>query len=140
MRRVKFFLASLVILFVAVSASFAYDGTVELCRTLGTVSYDEFIESFDDDCEETTAQFLGTNYGSNYRKLFLINSENIDNEDRELLSDLEVYLTDKFDAPEYDVFQTLVIRTNTEESVDGWVIYSQWADGDWAHYMVYFAY
>lgn len=140
MKKFRIVLACLIIS-LASAAVFAYDGTVETCRELGTTSYSEFIESFDDDCVETTRAFLNNTYDGELDRIFLVDSEKVDDEDSELLDDLENYLENEMEATVNTIYQTLVVRTNNRKTYDGWVVYSQFTKKNgWVHYMVYFAY
>ncbi|MCR4735566.1 MAG: hypothetical protein K5829_11235 [Treponema sp.] len=126
------------ILAVCAFSAFAYDGTVLGCDYIDNCSAQEFVELFEsDESEELVYNALDSHTDGTIDKFFRITSENIDDEDSDVINNLEGYINNKYDVAEGCVFLTGILRNKTRADADGWYLASYY-DGGWTHYMFYF--
>ena len=139
MRKIKI-LISVLLVMLASSFAFAYDGTVygdsvgrfsrkEFMETASNLNYArELVETSIDDAE--------------LERFYNVNEDNLDEEDLELISDIETYIFDTYKVRNRDCYFHIVVRGETKNGWDGWMIMSNYSDSassKFFHYIYYFA-
>ncbi len=127
------------LLSVAAGVVFAYDGTVVGGKD-GEFSRKEFIEAAADmdqiySVVETFAQ------GAEILRFYNVNEDNMDEEDVSFFNDVTAYIKDKYTVKNRDGYSHIVVRGETQDGTDGWLIlshYSASASDKWFHYIYYF--
>lgn len=79
--------------------------------------------------------------GASLENCFQITEDNIDEEDWEMVSNLQIYITQNFDLEDRDSYDSIIIRSADDISFDGWVVFthfSETATDKWFHYIFYF--
>ena len=139
MRKSKVLISVLLFVLVA-SSAFAYDGTV-YGDSIGKFSRKEFIETASDldyarELVETATE------GAELERFYNVNEDNLDEEDLELINDVEAYISDTYKVRNRDCFFHVIVRGETPNGWDGWMImtnYSDSASSEFFHYIYYFA-
>ena len=139
MRKSKVLISVLLFVLVA-SSAFAYDGTV-YGDSIGKFSRKEFIETASDldyarELVETATD------GAEIERFYNVNEDNLDEEDLELINDVEAYISDTYKVRNRDCFFHVIVRGETPNGWDGWMImtnYSDSASSEFFHYIYYFA-
>lgn len=120
----------------------AYDGSVDTCLDLGTISRSDFqseaeTDAFYQDMYALLEEHLNAQGGS-VERFFRITPQNLDSEDADLLSATESYLKSNFRIKNGSSFYTIIVRGATDEGADGWAIASNFASNKGLHYIFYF--
>jgi len=79
---------------------------------------------------------------SKIEKFFNIDEDTLDEEDANLLDDVENYINDNYTLKNRDGYSFVVIRSNSDDFIDGWIVffhYSQEAAQPYYYYLYYFS-
>lgn len=118
---------------------FAYDGTV-----FGGLDGSYLRSAWVSEAENTAIarQIVEEVYGSKGHKttkFYAINKDKADTEDLQVIDDIEEYIDDEYGVQNKQAFSHIVIRSDTGDYIDGWIILSHYANKDgFLHYTYYF--
>ena len=110
----------------AALAAYAYDGTI-IGGYTGSISRYDFIQTAaDSTCMEEI--------------LYGIFEDDVDPEDVSVINSVYEYMHNEYFIENRDMYSHFVIRGETDEGGDGWLVLSHYVDSSgWLHYLWYFS-
>lgn len=134
----KIFLLSLFLLTFGMMNAFAYDGSV-YGGLDGTFSREDFDEQAGDpDVAIGIIESLGV---GELDKFYQVTEDSADEEDLQVFEDISEYIDENYKVKNNQGYSFVVVRTQTDEVLDGWVIfyhYSKKAETPNIYYIYYF--
>lgn len=73
-------------------------------------------------------------------KFYQVTEANADDEDNQVLDDIEDFIDEEYGAKNRNGYSHLVIRSKSDDVVDGWIIFSHYTNKEgFAHFTFYFS-
>ena len=121
------------------TGAFAYDGTIYGGYD-GSFSRYSFIQQ----CQDGSAarSVVDALKPTSVDKFFQVTEDNADQEDVQLIEDVWKYICNNYKVNDKDAFSHIVVRTQSDEQMDGWVVLthcSESAQEPVLHYIYYFS-
>ena len=138
-KNLKLTFIGLFIFMVSLSTVTAYDGTILGVFDVSFSRY-EFIKQASD--MKLAYSIVEKMNLSKIEKFFNIDEDTLDEEDANLLDDVENYINDNYTLKNRDGYSFVVIRSNRDDFIDGWIVffhYSQAAAQPYYYYLYYFS-
>lgn len=121
--------------------AFAYDGTL-VGGADGTFSRADWKEAVSDPSvgRDVLDQSFSEYDNVTVNKYFQVTDDNADEEDLQVISDLEEYITSEYGLKNKTGYSHLIFRSVSDNSVDGWLIFSHYSKSNgFLHYVYYFS-
>ena len=138
-KNLKLAFIGLFIFMFSLSSVTAYDGTI-LGGYDGSFSRYEFIQQASN--MELAYSIVEKMELSKIEKFFNIDEDTLDEEDANLLDDVENYINYNYTLKNRDGYSFVVIRSNSDDFIDGWIVffhYSKSAAEPYYYYLYYFS-
>ncbi len=123
-------------------AASAFDGSVEQCIDLGSISRSDFnaecgTSTFSNEMYGLLSDYFA-NQGGAVDTFFPITPQNLDSEDKDLCSGTDAFLRNNYRIKKGSTYMTIVVRGATDTGADGWCVVSNFDNSGSVNYMYYF--
>ena len=145
-RLLKGILAVCAMLSLALTSAMAFDKDMVMAEYIQDMDYDEFLLLTDKSIgSQVSMMFLNAMEESmgddvNVSDFYMIDSDNIDDDDLEMFSFAEEYLEDEEYILENEVYVLAIFNNLQEDYIDGWIVISHYCEEeDFSHVAWWFA-